>query len=91
MNMEIIRNQPRKEKESYIPMSDKDIFLGNNKLSQKAILREQETIVYSIEDYTTSLSYAYDMMKQGYHVTTLVFTKKTPIKKTHDVLLMEGC
>jgi hypothetical protein len=39
---------------------------------------EQDTIVYEITDYTISLIHASEMMSQGYHVTTLVFTRVKP-------------
>jgi len=39
---------------------------------------EQDTIVYEITDYTTSLIHASEIMNRGYHVTTLVFTRVKP-------------
>ena len=42
------------------------------------MLGEEDTIVYDITDYTTSLIHASEMMSQGYHVTTLVFTRVKP-------------
>jgi hypothetical protein len=39
---------------------------------------EQDVIVYEIKDYTISLTYASEKLQEGYHVTTLVFTKPLP-------------
>ena len=39
---------------------------------------EQDIIVYEITDYSSSLVYASEKLSEGYHVTTLVFTKPLP-------------
>jgi len=39
---------------------------------------EEDTIVYDITDYTASSIHASEMMSQGYHVTSMVFTRVKP-------------
>ena len=52
---------------------------------------EEDTVVYQISDFSTSLLYAQDMEAKGYHVDALVFKKGQPTPNNHDILLMEGC
>jgi hypothetical protein len=51
----------------------------------------EETIVYEISDYALSLEYAQEMMKQGYHVKTLIYQKEKPQPKTPLFKWWEGC
>ena len=39
---------------------------------------EQDTIVYEILDYSVSLQYASEKLAEGFHVSTLIFTKDKP-------------